>query len=288
LLRERPDVMHGFLMSAYLIAAFVGRAAGVRRSVASRRSLGVFKENRPLALLLERWADRATDVFVANSNAVRDDTLAREPIDPAAISVIFNGVDVDAFETAACRGLGTRPRVIVVANLIHYKGHEYFLRAWTSVSEAFPGAEARLVGEGPERAALEALARELGVDRSVHFLGRRGDIPALLRAADLFVHPSLQEGYSNAVLEAMAAGLPVIATRVGGNVEAVTDRLTGLLVPPADSGALASAMRQLLSDSEGARDMGRRARAAIRARHSMSTMVQGYEAIYRQLADARS
>ncbi|HWK12231.1 MAG TPA: glycosyltransferase, partial [Vicinamibacterales bacterium] len=260
LLRERPDVVHGFLITAYVTAAFVGRAAGVRRIVASRRSLGLFKENRRAALLLERWADRLTDLFVANSDAVRVDTLAREPIDPADIIVIRNGVDFPAFESAAAHDSAGPPRVVIVANLIQYKGHEYFLRAWKDVLGEFAGAAALLVGEGPERPVLEGLAQQLGVADSVQLLGSRRDVAALLSTADVYVQPSLQEGYSNAILEAMAAGLPVIATAVGGNTEAVTDGATGLLVPPADVAALASAMRQLLANPVAARVMGARAR----------------------------
>jgi glycosyltransferase involved in cell wall biosynthesis len=284
LVRERPDVLHGILMTAYVAAAFVGRAAGVRRIVASRRSLGGFKEGRPFALMLERWADGMTDVFIANSDAVRRDTLLREPIEPDSIVVIRNGVDFSRFQVEADRVPSPAPRVIVVANLIRYKGHEFFLAAWREVLKRFPQAAASIVGEGPERAHLERLTHELGLAGSVEFLGRRRDVEALLSNADVYVQPSLQEGSSNAVLEAMAAGLPVIVTAVGGNSEAVSDGVTGVLVPPSDSAALGRAMLELLSDAPRAQALGRRARQAVHERHDMTAMVQAFEAVYRRVA----
>jgi glycosyltransferase involved in cell wall biosynthesis len=286
LVRERPDVLHGILITAYITGGFVGRAAGVRRIVASRRSLGVFKEKRRLALRLERWSDRITDLFIANSEAVRADTLRREPIDPGAIIVIRNGVDFSRFRAEPDRVPSPVPRVIVVANFIRYKGHEFFLSAWRDVRKTIPRAIAVLVGDGPERANLESLTRELGVAEAVEFLGSRRDVAALLSAADVYVQPSLEEGSSNAVLEAMASGLPVIATAVGGNTEAVSNGVSGLLVPPSDPASLARAMIDLLSDPRRARDMGDRAREGVHERHDMTAMVEAYEAVYRRLAAA--
>jgi glycosyltransferase involved in cell wall biosynthesis len=133
------------------------------------------------------------------------------------------------------------------------------------------------------RPSLERSCRDLGIAQNVAFLGTRNDVPALLAASDVYVHPSLQEGYSNALLEAMAVGLPVIATAVGGNVEAVDDGLTGCLVPAADSAALASAMVRLLKDSRSAQQLGARGRAAVRDRHDIDAMVRAYEAAYDRL-----
>jgi glycosyltransferase involved in cell wall biosynthesis len=287
--RERPAIIHGFLLQAYLLAAFVGRLAGVPVVVAGRRSLGLFKENKCFYLMLERLADRMTDLFIANSAAVRQDTLAREPISETDIVVIYNGLDLSRFQLAANIArpseldIGDAPRVIVVSNFIHYKGHDYFLRAWSDVLRSFPTATALLVGDGTVRSDMENLSSSLSHGRSVRFLGVRHDVPALLAVSDIYVHPSLQEGFSNSLLEAMAAGLPVIATSVGGNVEAVSDAVTGMLVPPRDTFALSAAMTRLLCNPIEAKAMGDRARAAVRARHEVGAMIRSYESVYSRL-----
>ena len=235
--RERPAILHGMLFWAYVLGTFVGRAGGVPIVIASRRSLGLFKAGNPHYLLLERIANRMTDLFIANSEAVRADTIAREHIRPSEIIVIRNGLDLARFESApdpelaASLDVGGRPTAIVVSNFIYYKGHEYFLRAWREVLVKFPTAVAMLAGDGVRRAELERMADDLQIRHGLRFLGVRHDVPALLALADLYVHPSLEEGYSNALLEAMAAGKAVVATAVGGNVEAVSEGVTGLLVP---------------------------------------------------------
>ena len=287
--RERPDIIHGVLLAAYILGTFTGRLAGTPIVVAGRRSLGLFKQKKHVYLLLERLADRMTDLFIANSEAVRQDTLAREPVDPSDVIVIYNGLDLSRFDRPARAALNAElnlpagPRVIVVSNLIEYKGHEYFLRAWAQVLQVFPEAVALLVGGGTLRPSLERLAHSLNATHAVRFLGIRHDVPALLAVCDIYVHPSLQEGYSNSLLEAMAAGRAVVATSVGGNVEAVSDGDTGLLVPPQDSSALCSAMVRLLSNPGQARAMGERARSTVRTRHEIGAMIRSYETVYERL-----
>ena len=140
---------------------------------------------------------------------------------------------------------------------------------------------------GRDSGTLEAtreLVRERGIEGSVRFLGSRTDVPDLLRASDLFVHPSREEGFSNAVLEAMAAGLPVVAFDVGGNAEAVAHGETGLLAPARDSGALAAAMTELLGDAGRRRAMGEAGRRRAAESFSMDRMVAEMEAMYESLA----
>lgn len=285
----RPHILHGVLFWAYVLGAFVGRAARVPTILASRRSLGLFKADKPAFLFLERLADRLTDLFIANSEAVREDTIARERIDPGRILVIHNGVDLGRFSVVNDDlSREPRPHVVVVSNLIHYKGHEYFLRAWPRIVARYPNATASLVGEGPMRPALEQLSRELGIEGSIRFVGSRQDVTSFLSAADLYVHPSLQEGYSNAILEAMAAGLPVVATRVGGNAEAVLDGETGTLVPPADAEALADGVLRILEDPARAARFGARAADVIRRRFDISAVVSAHEALYAKLVAGES
>jgi L-malate glycosyltransferase len=292
--RERPAVMHGMLFWAYILGTFVGRAAGVPIVIASRRSLGLFKTGKPHYAALESIANRMTDLFIANSEAVRADTIAREHLRPSDVIVIPNGLDLTRFgkapdqDLAASLDVAGRPCVIVVSNFIRYKGHEYFLRAWSQVLVEFPSAVALLAGDGVFRAEIERICDDLNIRHSVRFLGVRPDVPALLALADVYVHPSLQEGYSNALLEAMAAGKAVVATAVGGNVEAVSDGVTGLLVPPADAVALERAIARLLGDSHTARAMGERARRCVHEKYEMNAMVRSYEAVYSRLVASTS
>jgi len=292
--RERPAIVHGMLFFAYVLGTFAGRAGGVPCIVAGRRSLGLFKADRPVFLLLERFASRMTDLFIANSEAVRQDTIAREGIAPERIIVIRNGLDLAKFDGGVPSGLEESlsltpgPRVIVVSNFIHYKGHTHFLRAWKDVLTRFPSAVALLVGDGVQRRELEQLVDELGIRSGVRFLGVRRDVPALLALSDLYVHPSLQEGFSNALLEAMAAGKPVVATAVGGNIEAIEDGVTGVLVTPADPGALATAMLRLLDDRNRATKIGESARNYVRETCDVEKMVRAYEVTYMRLIQAHS
>jgi glycosyltransferase involved in cell wall biosynthesis len=294
--RQRPLIVHGVLLHAYLLGAFAGRLAGVPIVVAGRRSLSHFKRGRPFVRLVERLANRCTDLIVANSEAVRRDTIESERVSPDKVVVIHNGLDLDRYtrvsdeETAVLRrdlALGTGPVVIVIANLIAYKGHEYFLRAWAEVCRQWPDATALLVGDGPVRAAREADARALGIAENVRFLGTRTDVPALLAAADVLVHPSLEEGFCNALIEAMAAGKPVVATDVGGNAEAVVHAETGLIVPARDSHALAAAMVDVLQRPDRGAALGRAGRLRAVERFDRSRMVAQYETVYDDLLASR-
>jgi glycosyltransferase involved in cell wall biosynthesis len=143
-----------------------------------------------------------------------------------------------------------------------------------------------LIGDGPEAGSLAALSRQLGLQEAVRFLGTRSDIPQLLSLLDVVALPSLEEGFPNVVLEAMAAGKPVVATRVGGTPEAVIHRETGLLVPPKDPRALADAILEVLDDPQRANAMGQAGRERVRKAFDLSRMVQEIEALYEELIAA--
>ena len=256
--RVRPCIVHGFLFHAYTTGAFISRFVGARRVVSSRRSLGHFKEGRRTALLLEQLANRFVDVFVANSEAVRRDAIMQESLSPDRVIVIHNGVDLSAFSEPRrsdsfhreFRVSNGAPVVAIVSNFMAYKGHECFIHAWRVVHRRHPEAVALLVGDGPSRSLIQEMSIDLELGDSLRFVGSRTDVPSLLGAADLLVHPSEQEGCSNAILEAMAAGRAVVAAAVGGNLELVLDGVTGRLVAARDPAALAEAVTALLDSPE--------------------------------------
>jgi glycosyltransferase involved in cell wall biosynthesis len=213
-------------------------------------------------------------------------------VDPGKIIVIYNGLDPDRFtrlrdgSVKSELGLGAGPVVTVVCNFIAYKGHRYFFEAWREVVKEHPDAVALLIGEGPTRRGWEQWCLDAGIDATVRFLGSRGDVPRILSSADLFVHPSLEEGYSNAVLEAMASSLPVIVTAVGGNVEAVQHEVTGLLVPARDPAALASAMIRLLGDAAARERLGSAARFRVEQEFHIARMIEAYQRVYDRLIES--
>lgn len=284
---ERVAIVDAHLFLAYAIAIPCGWLAGVRVRIVQPRGLHTSKPSFVGRRLLERVVNCLATLVVANSHAVARDLAEDEGLPPQRIAVIHNGV---AIPEEPLR-LGGRPpglpagkRIILcVANLIHYKGHLDLLAAAAEVLPAFPDVALVLVGEGSMRRAIEEAVARDGLEKRVHLLGQRGDVPALLAAAELFVLPSHEEGLSNALLEAMAHGIPVVATAVGGNPEAVEDGVSGLLVPSRDPAALAKAMTALLGDPAAAHRMGQRGRARITRCFAIDRMVEKTERLYTDL-----
>ncbi|MDF3297623.1 glycosyltransferase [Streptomyces tropicalis] len=283
--RERPQVLQAFLFHAYLLAAPAARMARVPVLVAGRRSLGFFKKGNRPALALEKISTRWTDFLVANATAIADEVRQDEGVPAAKISVIPNGMPRNEFEPAEpAEVLTSLPVVLCVANLAAHKGHRYLLEACAALQRTGSPCTLVLIGDGPERLTLQRLANRLDLD--ARFLGARADVAGFLARADAVVLPSLYEGSSNAVMEAMAAGRPVVATGVGGTPELLEGR--GVLVPPADADALADGIRQVLTDREAATALGRRARAWALANLTADVMVDRYLALYRHLLERRS
>jgi sugar transferase (PEP-CTERM/EpsH1 system associated) len=204
------------------------------------------------------------------------------------VTQICNGVDTDRFlpgdRDAARRAIGVPDGLAVVGTvgrLDPVKDHTGLIRAFVE-GLAHRAAVLVIAGDGPTRPELAALVRTLGVDDRVRLLGERDDIPLVLRALDLFVLPSVGEGISNAILEAMATGLPVVATRVGGNGELVSDGLTGRLIEPRSTAALAQAIRQYLDAPLLAKMHGRAARGRAERDFSLERMLAGYSDLYRR------
>jgi glycosyltransferase involved in cell wall biosynthesis len=293
--QERPAIVHGLLYAGYVLGAFVARIVGVPVVVASRRSLGNYKEGSFLHLALERLANRMTRLIIANSAAVRRDVLRQEHLPEEKVMVIYNGIrpgvvpSALASETRSLLGVAERAPVVgVLANLIAYKGHATFLRAWRKVVDAQPTSVALLVGEGTMRVEIERLVEQFELGASVRLLGSRLDVRNILEAIDLLVHPSFEEGFSNAILEAMAAGKPVVATAVGGNPEAVVDGVTGLLVPPGEPESLAAAVIRMLNDPAALSAFGEAGRRRVLELFDLGDMIKKYERVYMEVLETSS
>jgi glycosyltransferase involved in cell wall biosynthesis len=288
-------IVHGYLFWAYVFGAFAGRAARVPTIIASRRSLGNFKANKRHYLFIERIANRLTDLLIVNSHAVKNDVVRQEKVAPTKIRVIHNGIDLKPFaklvDIAAKKQefkiAPEAPLIGVIANYIHYKGHRYMIDALAQVRTIFPNVRCLLIGEGPMRPAIEAWIRERDLAENIILTGTRKDIAELIAAFDISVLPSLEEGFSNTILESMAAGKPVIVTAVGGNPEAVDDGKTGILVPPRDPEALAGALLELLRNPERARALGRAARERVEREFGIGRMIERMEDIYTRLMEAK-
>ncbi len=207
------------------------------------------------------------DRYIAVSNEVKERLRKDMAVPESKIKVVHNGIRLARFSRQTdpelrrelTQGSG-RPIVLTPARLHSQKGHIYLLQAAALV----PDALFVLAGEGPERRSLEDVAKGLGLETRVRFLGQREDIPDLLACCDVFVLPSLYEGLPLSVLEAMAAGKPVVATRIGGTAEAVVHGVTGMLVPPENPRELAAAIRTLLADSSLLPVLPKRAEPALR------------------------
>lgn len=286
----RPDVCHvhliGFTGGRWIIVA--ARLAGVPRLLCTVHIAPA--EPQPTRVRLERsLLGRLVDRYVAVSRASRDHLIANLGLPPAKVEAVPNGVQLERFaaadESDRCRvrrAFGVEPAapvVGVVARLSEQKGLTHLIAATPAILREHPDTQIVVVGEGPLRAALEQQARSIGVADHVRLVGYRTDVAACLRAMDVFVLPSLYEGLPLSVLEAMGAGLPVVATRVDGTPEAVGDGDTAVLVPPADPAALAAAVNSVLGDPDRAAAMAAagRARAAL---FSTSTLLDRLAPLY--------
>jgi glycosyltransferase involved in cell wall biosynthesis len=281
--RLHPDVIHGYLFGPNLFAAIAGRLAGVPVVAIAKRNIDAFESPRQIAV--QRVAHRLATHVTAVSAMVGETSVALGA-PRSRVTVIENGVDVARFDGArADRALlgvtDARPIVGSVGCLAARKDYGTLLDALARLTAGGRDVVVTLVGDGPDRTALEAQARSLGLEDRVRFLGERPDVDRLLPAMDLFVLSSREEGIPNALLEAMAAGRPSIVTDVGGNREVLDDGDTGWIVPARDPAALARALGEALDDPAEARRRGERARQVTRERRSIDVMVRRHEAFYR-------
>jgi glycosyltransferase involved in cell wall biosynthesis len=286
--RHPFDVVQVHDLYSTLLGVPAAWLARVPVILSCRRDLSHWWWYTPRRRRFLRHVQNRSTYVIANSQAVRDFLVERDGFDPNLIRVIRNGVDLERFTTVRpdrrrlFPHLEAQSRLIaVVANMnVETKGHADLIRAAAEVSQKFHDAKFLLIGDGAERIRLEAMTAELGLSKTVLFLGLRTDVPNILACCDLFVLPSWAEGLPNSVLEAMAAGLPVVATRVGGIPEIIDDGENGLLVAPRDSHALAVAILQLLGNEGLAKQLARSAQERAYAQFNFERLLSELDSLY--------
>lgn len=284
----RGGVLHTHNATAHYHAVLAACGLRFARVLNTRHGMGLPASR---GVRLYRWSLVRTDVVATVCQAARATAVANGLRPAGGVVAMPNGIRVAAFAPAsadahralaALLGFAPGARMAgIVGRLNAVKDHAGLLQAFARVSAVLPDAALVVVGDGPLRAELEALAARLGIAPRVRFLGDRSDVHRLLPGLDAFVLSSRSEGYSMALLEASAAGLPIVATDVGGNGEIVAHGRTGLLVPAGDPAALAGALQAVLADPAAARAMGQAGREWALREATLEAMAARYERLYR-------
>lgn len=278
----RPDVLQVYLTHALVLAAALPRTGDEVRILSHQHGMHFQAADRRLAALVDRLAGRRFDHVVACSDSVRDFLVESYRYPPGRVTSIRNGWSGTPLKLRR----ETQPTIVCTANFSAEKGHRVLVEAFATVARRMPDAQLVLLGQGAEKAAMEQRARELGLSDRIVFAGFQDSIWPWLARAHVFALPSNYESLGIAVLEAMGAGLPVVATAVGGVTELVRPGVTGELVPAGDPAAMAEALLKILSDPDTATRMGTAARAAAEYER-MDACVERYFDLYERLLAER-
>jgi len=291
--RTRPHIVHTRNVEPFFYGFAGAKLARAQALVHSEH--GRKFDDRPARFAVQRWMSRHTDAIFAVSGQLKTDLVKHIGLPESDIEVLHNGVDLSRFDVADRAAPHARERdalrlewgvpdgalvVGSVGRLVAVKNYALLLRA---VAASGLDVHVVLAGEGPERAALTALAARLGIAGRVHLLGHSNDVDRVLRAFDVFVLPSLSEGMSNTLLEAMAAGVPPVASAVGGNGEIVRDGVDGLLFASDDQAGLANALAGLCADADRRARLAAAARERVQSTFDIRHMVERYEQFYERV-----
>ncbi len=291
--RERPALVHTHTSKAGAVGRLAAKLAGVPVVIHTPHGHVFYGYYGAIVSaiirLLERLLATITDRIVTLTDRGAEEHVQYKIAGPEKFVTIHSGIDIAHYQSVRVdpavkrKELGIPPEgpiVGTVGRLVPIKGLEWLLKAAPRVLAEFPQAYFVIIGDGPMLGELRELTSKLGIGPRVVFLGAREDAPECLAALDLFVLPSLNEGMGRVLIEAMAVGCPVVATRVGGIPDVVTDRTTGLLVPPRDDRALAEAILTLLQDRSRRVAYGEAARRRVDGRFDVETMVRNIERLY--------
>lgn len=276
------DLIHGFSFTAEAWGWLANLVSGNACFIGSVRS--VYEWFSPMHWAVKRLITLNSSALIANSHAGADHAAYMMGIRRHAVDVVHNVIRVPELGSADAlprheRG-NTPGRIVFVGRLVDHKNLHCLLKAFALLGERNATAQLDLVGEGPKRAELEALASQLGIESRVTFHGEQADVGPFLANADVYVSTSYREGLSNATMEAMSAELPVVTSNVGGNSELVTHEHSGMLFPSDDHETLASMLLELLADEGKRKTMGRNAREAMQRFHDPRRMAGEMEHIY--------
>lgn len=274
--RRRPDLLLLYTGIPNIWGRLLGRPAGVPLIVATCR--GSLEPQRQHERLLWRRAHH----HICNANSLKDLLVLDYGVDPAVISTIPNGVDTERFSPAPAPPKG-EPLVLGLGRLSREKGQATLLEAFCLVADRHPQAQLWLVGDGPQRGRLLRMARACPCAERIRIMPARKEVEQMLRRASLLALPSRHEGMPNVALEAMASGLPVLASRLAGMEELVAHQETGILLPVGDAPAWAEALHHLLSQPQLGRAWGRQARRRAMAAFSLQAMIQAHQDLFQRL-----
>ncbi len=285
-LREhKVRIVQTFFESSDIWAGLVTKTVPGVKLIWSRRDMGILRTRKHQ--IAYRMMANMPDLVFAVSDQVRRHCIEVDHVDAARVETVYNGLNLAdwAGSHGDYRGRGAQV-VLTIGNIRHVKGHDVLVRAAAYLRPRFPHVAFRVAGDVLEPAYLEELedlVKALGVSDCFHFLGGSKDLVQQLQEADVFVLPSRSEGFSNAIIEAMAASVPVVATDVGGNAEAVQDGISGIIVPPGDPKALAEGIAKVLRDPVLAGQMGRASRKSAMERFTTESMMARITRAYSKL-----
>ena len=287
--RQQIQIVQTFFESSDLWAGFVTKTMSTAKLIWSRRDMGILRARKHR--LAYRLMAGVPDAVFAVSEQVRRYSIEVDRIDPARVQTIYSGLNLSDWDIAS-RPVKTSGNfhVTTVGNIRRIKGHDIFIKAAGAIAPIFPEVSFSIAGDVLELeyfAELQSLVRDLNLSDRFHFAGSLTNLPQYLSTSDIFVLPSRSEGFSNAILEAMAASLPVVATDVGGNSEAVKDGVNGFLVPRDDPDALAAAIRRLLSDPSQAKAMGEAGKTIAADNFTTEAMMTRITSAYNKLLCAK-
>jgi glycosyltransferase involved in cell wall biosynthesis len=293
---ENVSIVHTFLESADIWGGLVAKLSGCPILISSRRDMGYFRSKKHG--LGYKVVNQLVDQVQAVCEEVRTNVIQNDGIDPRKVVTIYNGVELERI--AAVNGAGelrtklglnsADPVITTVANIRPVKGLDVLVQAASTVCREFPKARFLIAGEVIDRAYHEQLQqsiRELKLTENVIFIGKSDRVPSLLKLSTLFCMLSRSEGFSNAILEAMAVGLPCVVTKVGGNAEAVQEGRSGFLVDNGDAATAAERILTLLRDRDRARQMGAAGHNAIATKFTAQAMASRWETLYDELVASR-
>jgi len=289
--REKTMIVHTHSVGTYLYGAIGAKLAWMPRIIHGEHGdLHQPSGSRPIDINIRRYLSHITDVIHTVSADLKNSLVRMTGIKPEKIVTILNGVELDKFKIAQnpqlrkILGIGMKDLVIgTVSRLSPVKNFELLIQVIPEINHTGLYPKVLFVGDGPSRPNLESLTKQYGLEKQIIFLGDRSDVPDLLNVMDIFILTSFSEGLSNSIMEAMAAGLPVVATNVGGNPELVIHNETGFLFPSQDASILAQQIIELTNDPEKRHRMGLAGRKRMEEFFTLEKMIRNYENLYRSV-----